>query len=63
LRQEGFKEMVIENGNPFAWEESRIPMEIWQNKIKHLRSFLRGWAKNISSIYKKEKERLTYLMD
>jgi hypothetical protein len=20
-------------------------MEVWQNKVRHLRSFLRGWAK------------------
>uniref|UniRef100_A0A452Z307 Uncharacterized protein n=1 Tax=Aegilops tauschii subsp. strangulata TaxID=200361 RepID=A0A452Z307_AEGTS len=26
----------------------------WQNKIRHLRQFLRGWAKNQSGIYKVE---------
>jgi hypothetical protein len=39
------------------------PIERWQNKIRHLRQFLRGWAKNQSGIYKKEKERLTLLID
>jgi hypothetical protein len=38
-------------------------MEVWQNKICHLRSFLRGWAKNFSSVYKKEKDRLLILID
>jgi hypothetical protein len=38
-------------------------MEKWQNKIRHVRSFLRGWAKNLSSEYKKEKERLLILID
>jgi hypothetical protein len=38
-------------------------MEKWQNKIRHLRSYLRGWAKNLSSEYKKEKERLLVLID
>jgi hypothetical protein len=38
-------------------------MEVWQNKIRHLRSYLRGWAKNLSSVYKKEKERLLLLID
>jgi hypothetical protein len=38
-------------------------MEVWQNKIRHLRSYLRGWAKNLSSVYKNEKERLLLLID
>lgn len=38
-------------------------MEIWQNKIRHLRQFLRGWAKNQSGIYKVEKERLTQIIN
>lgn len=33
-------------------------MERWQNKIRRLRQFLRGWAKNIIGAYKKEKARL-----
>jgi hypothetical protein len=39
------------------------PMENWQNKIRHLRSYLRGWAKNMSSIYKSEKVRLSSIID
>jgi hypothetical protein len=39
------------------------PMDKWQNKIRHLRSFVRGWAKNISNVYKKERDRLLALID
>jgi hypothetical protein len=38
-------------------------MENWQSKIRHVRSFLRGWAKNLSSVYKMEKVRLMNLID
>lgn len=31
-------------------------MEKWQNKIKTLRQFLRGWAKIQKTIIKKEEE-------
>jgi hypothetical protein len=39
------------------------PMETWQMKIRHLRQFLRGWARNTSSDYKKEKDRLLNIID
>ena len=38
-------------------------MEVWQKKIRHLRQFLRGWAKNVSGNYKIEKERLLSIID
>lgn len=38
-------------------------IERWQCKIKHLRQFLRGWAKNVSGIYKREKEKLLNLIN
>ena len=38
-------------------------MERWQNKIRHLRQYLRGWARNLSGAYKKEKERLLNIID
>ena len=38
-------------------------MERWQNKIRHLRSFLRGWAKNISGVYKRERDRLVQVIE
>jgi hypothetical protein len=33
-------------------------MQKWQHKIQRLRQFLRGWAKNTSGAYKKEKEEI-----
>jgi hypothetical protein len=39
------------------------PMETWQMKIRHLRQFLRGWARNTSSDYKKKKDRLLNIID
>jgi hypothetical protein len=32
------------------------PIDKWQKIIRHLRRFLRGWTKNLSGNYKKEKE-------
>ena len=40
----------------------RTPIERWQCKIRHLRRFLRGWAKHTHGIYKAEKERLLLLI-
>ena len=37
---------------------SITPMQVWQNKIRRLRQFLRGWAKNMKGAYKKEKQEL-----
>ena len=34
------------------------PLERWQAKIRRLRQHLRGWAKNVSGAYKKEKKEL-----
>jgi hypothetical protein len=31
-------------------------LEIWQNKIRSLRKYLRGWAKNQNGAYKKERK-------
>jgi hypothetical protein len=48
------------------WEaETRgdSPIAKWQNKIRHLRRFLKGWAKCLSGRYKKEKEKLISLID
>jgi hypothetical protein len=43
--------------------QGNTPMEVWQNKIRHLHDFLRGWARNHSSVYKKEKQRLLDIID
>ena len=33
-------------------------MKKWQNKIRRLRQFLRGWARNVNGNFRKEKEEL-----
>ena len=38
-------------------------IERWLNKIRHLRRFLKGWTKNHSGKYKKEKEKLLKIID
>jgi exonuclease III len=53
LRQEGFIDMV-KNEWRSIHNEPR-PIETWQKKIRHMRQFLRGWARNLSGNYKKEK--------
>jgi hypothetical protein len=35
----------------------------WQNKIRHLRQFIRGWARSLSGKYKTEKERMLNIID
>jgi hypothetical protein len=52
LLKDGFFEMVSD-----VWNEEKrgeTPMQKWQNKIKRLRQFLRGWSKNMSGAYKKK---------
>ena len=61
LRMEGFYEMVSAEWNNYVRGDS--PIEVWQNKIRHLRRYLKGWAKNQSGKYKKEKERLLKVID
>jgi hypothetical protein len=54
LLKDGFYDMVIE-----IWQKERkgsSPLEIWQNKIRSLRRYLRGWAKNQNGAYKKGKK-------
>jgi hypothetical protein len=34
------------------------PVERWQHKIRSLRKYLRGWARDQSGKYKLDKERL-----
>jgi hypothetical protein len=56
LLKEGFFDVVSK-----VWrKESRgtTSMQRWQNKIRRLRQFLRGWAKNMNGAYKKEKQEL-----
>jgi hypothetical protein len=39
------------------------PVERWQNKIHSVRQYLRGWARDQSGKYKKEKECLLQIID
>ena len=60
FEREGFLDLIARE-----WTKDsggRTPIERWQNQIRHLRSFLRGWAKHLSGVYKVEKERLLSLM-
>ena len=53
LLRDGFCDMVSE-----IWQNVQhagTPLEHWQAKIRRLRQYLRGWAKNTSGAYKKEK--------
>src|SRR6266498_1813939 len=61
FRQEGFYEMVAAEWA--AVSKGNTPIERWQKKIRHLRRFLKGWAKNLSGKYKKEKGRLLAIID
>jgi hypothetical protein len=56
LLKEDFYELVTE-----VWhKENRgsSSLEKWQNKIRHLRRYLRAWAKNLNGTYKKERQDL-----
>jgi hypothetical protein len=61
LRQERFMELVTRVWNSTKSKDK--PLETLQSKIRHVRSFLRGWAKKLSSVYKKEEERLLNNID
>jgi hypothetical protein len=56
FRQDGFHDLVKKEW--LAVPNRGDPIKNWQNKIRHLIIFLRGWAKNMSSVYKSEKVRL-----
>jgi hypothetical protein len=52
LLREGLFDVVSE-----VWKKEKkgtTSMQRWQNKIRRLRQFLRGWAKNMNGAYKKE---------
>lgn len=61
LNEEGFYDMIAAEWASVT--SGHTPIELWQNKIRHLRRFLRGWAKNLSSKYRKERDRLLKIID
>ena len=43
-----------------VWNKEKkgsTPLQIWQNKIRKLRQFLKGWSKNVNGTYKKSKKK------
>jgi hypothetical protein len=49
-----------------VWESEnrdRSPMEWWQNKIRRLRRFLRGWARNLVYQSRRDKSNLLAKID
>jgi hypothetical protein len=61
LLKDGFFELVSD-----VWNKEKrggTPIQKWQNKIRRLRQFLRGWAKNMSGAYKKQKQELMRKVD
>jgi hypothetical protein len=61
LLRDGFMDIVRD-----IWTHTVIGctlMERWQGKIRRLRQYLRGWAKNISGKYKKEKKEILNMLD
>jgi hypothetical protein len=61
LKHDNFYEIVKAEWEAETHGDS--PITIWQNKIHHLRRFLKGWAKCISGQYKKEKKKLLSLIE
>jgi hypothetical protein len=56
----GFEDIVEREWN--SVEVVGTPVDIWQHKIRHLRRFLKGWAKNLSGKYKIEKDKLLLII-
>jgi hypothetical protein len=56
LLRDGFIEMI--KGIWSSHNEGNNPIEQWQGKIRRVRQYLRGWAKNKSGQYKKEKKQI-----
>jgi hypothetical protein len=56
LFKDGFHEKVTDVWQPETKGSTSI--EIWQNKIRTLRRYHRGWVKNINGVYKKEKKEI-----
>ena len=61
LHREGFGDLV-----KMIWSKpvrGATPIQRWINKIRNLRTFLRGWARHTTGILKKEKARLSGIID
>jgi hypothetical protein len=60
LKQDGFREIVERELN--SGPTVNNPIINWQNKICHLRQYLRGWARELSGKYKIERDRLNFII-
>jgi hypothetical protein len=60
LLREGFIDMIREIWSNYTGGN---PIEQWQRKIRRIRQHLRGWAKNTSGQYKKEKKQILNTLD
>jgi hypothetical protein len=61
LQCEGFHDMVKN-----VWERpitSSSPIQRWNSKLRALRSHLSGWARHVTGVLKKEKQRLSSIID
>jgi hypothetical protein len=61
LKEDGFFDMVAKEWA--SVNSGSNALERWQNKIRHIRQYLRGWAKNLSNINKIEKEKWLNIID
>jgi hypothetical protein len=61
LKLAGFVDMVAREWGSIPIDDN--PMITWQNKICHLRQYLKGWARDQSGKYKKEVKRLSCIID
>jgi mannosylglycoprotein endo-beta-mannosidase len=61
FKKDGFLDIVKREWTSIS--SGNNAMEKWQNKIRHLRQFLRGWARNLSGVYKAERDRLSHIID
>jgi hypothetical protein len=61
LQREGFHDMVKSVWNRPVVDSS--PIQRWNNKPCSLRSHLSGWARHVTGILKKEKLRLSSIID
>ena len=61
LTRDGFMEMVKR-----IWDkpvDGVTPVQRWNNKLRNLRTHLRGWARHTTGLLKKEKARLSAIID
>lgn len=61
LQQDGFTEMVAQEWASIS--NVNHAMNNWQNKLRHIRQFLRGWTRHLCGSYKIEKEHLLKIID